>query len=90
MKITKNRKFNRLYWQISAIFLLILVTFTAITLYVAVNSARNYSIEVNQKLNWDLAKTTIDVIKPNFKNGKVNQEAVADIMHLDDGHQSKR
>lgn len=81
MKLTKNRKFNTLYWQISAIFLLILVAFTAITLYIAVNSARNYSVEVNQKLNWDLAKTTIDVIKPNFKNGKVNQEAVADIMH---------
>ena len=81
MKLTKNRKFNSLYWQISAIFLLILVAFTAITLYIAVNSARNYSVEVNQKLNWDLAKTTIDVIKPNFKSGKVNQEAVADIMH---------
>lgn len=81
MKLTKIRKFNRLYWQISAIFLLILVAFTAITLYVAVNSARNYSVEVNQKLNWDLAKTTIGVIKPNFKSGKVNQEAVADIMH---------
>lgn len=81
MNLKKTGKFSSLYWQISAIFLLILVAFTAITLYIAVNSARNYSVEVNQKLNWDLAKTTIDVIKPNFKNGKVNQEAVADIMH---------
>ena len=81
MERKKSKKFSRLYWQISAIFLLILVLFTAITLYIAVNSARNYSIEVNQKLNWDLAKTTVKVIKPNFKNGKVSKDAVEDIVH---------
>ncbi len=74
-------KFSRLYWQISAIFLLILVVFTAITLYIAVNSARNYSVEVNQKLNWNLAETTVRQIKPNFKNGEVNRGAVEDIVH---------
>lgn len=81
METMKSKKFNRLYWQISAIFLLILIVFTTITLYIAVNSARNYSVEVNQKLNWDLAKTTVNVIKPNFKNGKVNKDAVEDIVH---------
>ncbi len=55
--------------------------FTAVTLYIAVNSARNYSIEVNQKLNWNLANTTVTQIKPNFKNGEVNKDAVEDIVH---------
>jgi signal transduction histidine kinase len=77
----KNRIFSRLYWQVSTIFILVLVVFAAITLYIAVTSARNYSVEVNQKLNWNLAKTTVNEIKPNFKNGKVNREAVEDIVH---------
>lgn len=81
MERKKNRIFNRLYWQVSAIFILVLVVFAAITLYIAVTSARNYSVEVNQKLNWNLAKTTVSEIKPNFKNGKVNREAVEDIVH---------
>jgi signal transduction histidine kinase len=81
MKSPQNKIFSRLYWQISSIFLLILVLFTAITLYIAVNSARNYSVEVNQKLNWDLARTTVNVVKPNFKNGKVNEGAVKDMVH---------
>ena len=73
--------FSHLYWKISAIFILILVIFTGITLYISVNSASKYSVEVNQKLNWDLARNTVDLIKPKFQNGTVNKEAVADIMH---------
>ena len=81
MKTGKKRRFSRLYWQISAIFLLILLIFTVITIYIAVNSARNYSVEVNQKLNWNLAANTINQIKPNFENGKLNREAIEDIVH---------
>ena len=81
MERKKKRIFNRLYWQVSAIFIVVLIVFATITLYIAVESARNYSVEVNQKLNWNLAKTTVSVIKPNFKNGKVNREAVEDIVH---------
>ena len=81
MKTGKKRRFSRLYWQISAIFLLILLIFTVITIYIAVNSARNYSVEVNQKLNWNLAGNTINQIKPNFENGKLNREAIEDIVH---------
>jgi len=73
--------FSHLYWKISAIFILILVIFAGITLYISVNSASKYSVEVNQKLNWDLARNTVDLIKPKFQNGTVNKEAVADIMH---------
>ncbi len=81
MKTGKKRRFSRLYWQISAIFLFILLIFTGITLYIAVNSARNYSVEVNQKLNWNLATNTINQIKPNFENGIINREAIEDIVH---------
>ena len=76
-----KRKFNRLYLQLSAIFILVFVLFAAITLYISIRSAQNYSVEVNQKLNWDLAKNTVDVIKPQFKNGEVNKEVVPEIMH---------
>jgi len=81
MERKRNRIFSRLYWQVSAIFIVVLVVFAAITVYIAVTSARNYSVEVNQKLNWNLARTTVSEIKPNFKNGKVNREAVEDIVH---------
>ncbi len=77
----KNRIFNSLYWQVSAIFLMVLVIFAAITLFIAVRSARNYATEVNQKLNYELAKNNVEVIKPQFKNGSVNKDALADIMH---------
>ena len=73
--------FSHLYWKISAIFILILVFFAGITLYISVRSASQYSVEVNQKLNWDLARNAVDLIKPKFENGTVNKEAVADIMH---------
>lgn len=80
--MTKQRKIiNRLYIQVSAIFLLVLLLFAAITIYISVNSARKYALEVNQKLNRDLAENTVDVIKPLFHNGDINQEAIADLMH---------
>ena len=73
--------FSHLYWKISAIFILILFIFGGITLYISVHSASKYSVEVNQKLNWNLAGNTVDLIKPKFQNGTVNKEAIADIMH---------
>ncbi len=81
MNNKRNKIFSRLYWQVSAIFILVLVVFTAITLYIAVRAARSYSVEVNQKLNRELAKNTVDVIKPEFKNGTVNKGAIEDIVH---------
>ena len=75
------QKFSKLYWQISAIFLVVLVVFTAISLYISINAASDYSMEVNQKLNHDLAKNTVDVIKPDFENGVVDSAAIEDIVH---------
>src|SRR3989304_3218018 len=77
----KIRLFSKLYWQISAIFLIVLVVFTAIALYIFVRSARNYSIEVNQKLNRNLANNSVDVIKPFLANGVINQDAIEEYVH---------
>lgn len=77
----KSKLFNRLYLQVSAIFLLVLFLFTALALYISVQSATNYSIEVNQRLNRELAKNTIEVIKPLMVDGINSKEAIADIMH---------
>ena len=81
MEHKSNSQFSRLYLQVSAIFILILILFAGITLYISIRSAQKYSVEVNQKLNWDLAQNTVEVIKPQFHNGKVNKETVSDIMH---------
>jgi len=81
MTILKPKIFNRLYLQVSAIFLLVLFLFTAIAMYVSVEASRNYSVEVNQRLNRELAQNTADMIKPYIRDGKISDEAIADIMH---------
>jgi len=81
MDLNIKTKFSSLYWKISAIFLLVLVIFAGITVYISIRAANRYSIEVNQKLNRNLAQNMVDIIKPEFRNGTVNKEAVADILH---------
>lgn len=73
--------FNYLYLQVSAIFLLVLIIFGGLALYISVRSATKYSIEVNQRLNRELAANMVDVIQPLMKNGIISDEAMADIMH---------
>ncbi len=80
-KNDNKKKFSRLFWQISAIFLIVLVVFASIAGYIAVQAAQTYSVEVNQNLNRELAKNTVNVIKPEFKNGVVNKAAIEDIVH---------
>ncbi len=77
----KNGTSSRLYLQISVIFLLVLMLFAAITLIISVNASREYSIEVNQQLNRELAANTVNVVKSFFKNGEINEEAIQDIIH---------
>jgi len=77
----KNGTFNRLYLQISAIFLLVLMLFAAITLLISVNASRDYSIEVNQELNRELAASTVNVVISLFENGEIMEEAIQDIIH---------
>lgn len=80
-KYRESLLFSRLYWKISAIFILVLFIFGGISLYISVAAARNYSVEVTQKLNWNLAKNAVDLIKPRFSQGTVNKEAVEDMVH---------
>jgi signal transduction histidine kinase len=77
----KNITFSRLYLQIAAIFLIVLMLFAAITLLISVNASRDYSIEVNQKLNRKLAASTVNVVTSFFKDGKINEQAIQDIIH---------
>lgn len=81
----ENRRiqlFSRLYWKISSIFLIVFVVFAAAAIFIFVQSAREYSIEVNQQMNRDLASNTVDVIKPYIiKEGEVNQAAMEEMLH---------
>jgi len=77
----KEGTFNRLYLQISAIFLLVLMLFAAITLLISVNASRDYSMEVNQELNRELAANTVNVVTSFFENGEINEKAIQDIIH---------
>ena len=56
MNTLKPKFVNRLYLQVSAIFLLVLFLFTSIAMYVSVQASRDYSVEVNQRLNRELAQ----------------------------------
>nr|WP_321358426.1 HAMP domain-containing sensor histidine kinase [uncultured Draconibacterium sp.] len=77
----KTKIFNRLYIQVSAIFLLVLFMFTAIALYISVQSSAKYSVEVNQRLNRNLATSTVEVVQPLMKDDIASDEAIADLMH---------
>lgn len=81
MKNKDIRVFSRMYLKISVIFLLVLILFTSISIYVYVQSAREYSIEVNQKLNRNLAANTTDVIKPFLEEGEINEKAIEELVH---------
>ncbi|WP_339740242.1 HAMP domain-containing sensor histidine kinase [uncultured Sunxiuqinia sp.] len=81
MQLVRPKIFNRLYLQVSAIFLLVLFLFTAVVLYVSVESARQYSVEVNQRLNRELAQNTRSMIDPFLRDGIISEEGVKDIMH---------
>lgn len=73
--------FSSLYWKISAIFIIVLALFAGISIHVFMSSAYKYSLEVAQKLNWDLARNMADLIRPRFDDGTVNKEAVTDMVH---------
>jgi len=81
MKFARPKIFNRLYVQVSVIFLLVLFIFSAIVVYISVESARKYSIEVNQRLNSELAQNTLSMIEPFLQDGYISEEGVKDIMH---------
>ncbi|MBR9922253.1 MAG: HAMP domain-containing histidine kinase [Bacteroidetes bacterium] len=71
---------NKLYWKISATFLLILVVLGTTYILISTYTARQYFQEVNQKLHAGLAESTVKEVQP-FIDGRVDTTAVQDIMH---------
>ncbi len=71
---------NKLYWKISATFMLMMVVLGVAYVLVSVYSARNYFHEVNQRLYGDLAEHLVNETKP-IKNGRPDTLATHDIMH---------
>lgn len=75
----KNLPF-RLLWRLSAIFLIILAIVSAVNLYVGVRSAHNYSLQVTQELDKNLAKECIYMVGDSL-HGSNPEAALGDIMH---------
>ena len=81
MTKTHNKSFSRLYRRISFLFIIVLFLFAVITLYISVQAAKNYSFEVNQKLNRDLAVNVAVMMKPFLEDGVINEAGIQDLVH---------
>ena len=67
--------------RISALFIVILVVFAAITLYISVQAANHYSQEVNQNMNHDLAAHVAGMMEQFIQDGVLNEEGLQDLVH---------
>ncbi len=76
----KNGIFSSLFWRISAAFLIILLLLSGVFIYISVGSARDYSQEVSQKLNADIAEHIEKEVAP-FLGGEITDDKISDIMH---------
>lgn len=79
-KQAKNAS-SRLYLRISTIFIGILIVFAAITLYISVQSANKYALEVNQNMNHDLAAHVAVMMDPFIEDGVLNEAGLEDLVH---------
>jgi signal transduction histidine kinase len=71
---------SKLFWKIAGLFLLLLLFVSVITIYVSVKSANDFSLEVTQKLDWELASHTVHTVEPLLMQEDYTS-AVQDIMH---------
>ncbi|NND35128.1 MAG: HAMP domain-containing histidine kinase [Saprospiraceae bacterium] len=71
---------NKLFWKISAVFLIILVAIASGFIYITAYTSRTYFEEANQKLNGSIAEQTVKEVKP-LVDGVVDTNAIQDIMH---------
>ena len=60
----RSSSFNSLIWRLAAVFLFILLLFAAISMYIFIASTDEYSAELSQKLNADLAEHTVQEVAP--------------------------
>lgn len=67
--------------RISALFIIILFVFAAITLYISVQAANHYSQEVNQNMNHDLAAHVAVMMDTFIQGGVLNEEGLQDLVH---------
>lgn len=71
---------NRLFWKLSAAFLLIIIGIGSVYIYLTAYTSRTYFEEANQRLNKNIAAQTVKEVKP-LVNGKVDTNAIQEIMH---------
>jgi len=79
--MSSTKKINSLYWRLSLVFIGTLLAFALISIYIFSTTTDQYTAELNQRLNIDLAEHTVKEIAPFIENGKVNQEGMGAIMH---------
>ena len=72
---------SRLYLRISALFILILFVFAAITIYISVQAANKYGQEVTQNMNHDLAAHVAGMMDPFIKDAVLNEAGLEDLVH---------
>ncbi|MCB0705826.1 MAG: HAMP domain-containing histidine kinase [Saprospiraceae bacterium] len=71
---------NKLYWKISATFLFLLILVGVTYILISTYTAQNYYQKVSQKLQANLAESTIKEVRP-FIDGRLDTMAIQDIMH---------
>jgi len=76
-----QKSISRLYRRISTLFIVILFVFAAVTLYISVRAANNYSQEVNQNLNRELAANVSVMMQPFIRDGIINEAGIEDLVH---------
>lgn len=80
MAIKKQKLLTKFYWKIAALFLLILLIVSGITMFFAFKNSNDFSLEVTQKLDWNLATHTAHTVQPLLIQ-KDYTSAVKEIMH---------
>jgi len=71
---------SRLFWRISGMLLIILLSVGIAYFLITAYAAQRYYQEVTQRLNADVAKHMLDEVNP-FEDGEVKEEALGIIMH---------
>ena len=66
------RHLSKLYWKISGVFLVIILTLGGVYIYIASKTAVSYFEETNQRLNASVAKQIAEDTRP-FKNDTINK-----------------
>ncbi len=72
---------NRLFIQLSLIFLVVIIILASIIGYMSFNMAHSYHEDASQKLGAKIAQFTSNETAPFLENGDIDTTAIQDIMH---------